>query len=422
LVDKSLVVADFSRPAPYRLLESTREYTRERLARAGQLAGLTRRHADAMREAALRAHERWHTGNDDAALGPIVAAIDNVRAALDWMFSPSGDRRGGAALAAELLQVWVLIGGVAEGLGWVQRALEQQDAGVAPLDDETVARLHLAAGLLNLQLTRPAPAIECARRALAHFRASGDQHRVVEALDYLCRALRHAGRPDEAMRVVDEGTALARAQQMPRYSAQFVCWRASAETGLRRFGDARRHLDEAAASYRALGYSRGLRSVQYTLSHVEFGAGNYDRAIEVGGFAIDDRRSAGREGLWTLPQVLAYRAAAHIAIGALDAARADALEAMERARQMSETTILCVAIEQLALIGALHGNLPVAARLLGYSRATLPPGYERLYAEEVSYDRLVALLESLAPDERDRLAAEGTALGDDGLAAEALMV
>jgi predicted ATPase/DNA-binding XRE family transcriptional regulator len=422
LVDKSLVVADFERPAPYRLLESSRAYARERLAEAGELESLTRRHAEVLRDTALRAHEEWHAGENDAPLRPLVAVIDNARAALDWAISTRGDRRVGATLIAELLQVWVLIGAVSEGLHWVDRALEPPDGHEAALDEVTVARLHLAAGLLTMLLMRPGRSIESGQRALEYFRTVGDDNRSVEALDFLSRALRYAGRLEEAMRAIEEGGAIARARRLPRYSAQFVCWAAAVEIEMGRFDDARRHLTEAETLFRGLRYPRGLRFVHANVAHAAYAAGEYERVIGVESLEFDERQAVGVEGLWALPQILYLRAAAHIALGVLDAAQTDALEAIERARRMSETGFVCPAVEQLALVAAMRGDLCRAARLLGYSETARAIDWRRIRAERLSYERLVALLEGLDGDERARLMAEGARFDEDALVAEALSV
>ena len=85
LVDKSLVVVDDADGGVrYRLLETIRQYARERLDASGDPAALRRRHADhyvALAEAA-GPHLR---GRDHLEWTSVVARdIDNFRAALDW--------------------------------------------------------------------------------------------------------------------------------------------------------------------------------------------------------------------------------------------------------------------------------------------------------------------------------------------------
>jgi predicted ATPase/class 3 adenylate cyclase len=86
LVDKSLVVVDDTDDGSvrYRLLETIRQYARERLDASGDPVAVRRRHADhyvALAEAAgpeLRGHEHLEWTN------VVIRDVDNLRAALDW--------------------------------------------------------------------------------------------------------------------------------------------------------------------------------------------------------------------------------------------------------------------------------------------------------------------------------------------------
>jgi len=108
LVTKSLVVADVDGPEPrYRLLEPTRAYVLEKLADTGERDEIARRHAEYYRqllqqdavESIRRPAAEWL-----AAYGPDV---DNVRAALDWAFSPGGDSSVGVALTVASVPLWL---------------------------------------------------------------------------------------------------------------------------------------------------------------------------------------------------------------------------------------------------------------------------------------------------------------------------
>ena len=116
LVDKSLVVVDDTDGGVrYRLLETIRQYARERLDASGDPVALRRRHADhyvALAEAAgphLRArdHLEW--------TGVVARDIDNFRAALDWAVeTPSPDH---ALRLVAALAVHGRIGDTRDGLG-----------------------------------------------------------------------------------------------------------------------------------------------------------------------------------------------------------------------------------------------------------------------------------------------------------------
>ena len=108
LVAKSLVSRDGSSPAGrWRLLETIRAYALEKLADSGEADAAARRHAEFLRDLIVppaTASVLRLSVDDVARFG---REIDNVRAALDWSFSPGGDASIGVALTAAFAPVWV---------------------------------------------------------------------------------------------------------------------------------------------------------------------------------------------------------------------------------------------------------------------------------------------------------------------------
>ena len=101
LVDKSLLAADFERREPrYRLLESFREYAREKLGQRGEQEMVARRHARAYLEIAERADAAWDTEGDLVWSEPRDPDLDNWRAALEWALVARGDVALGQRLAS----------------------------------------------------------------------------------------------------------------------------------------------------------------------------------------------------------------------------------------------------------------------------------------------------------------------------------
>src|SRR5262249_54193464 len=89
LVAKSLVMADHGCAAVrYRLLETTRAYAREKLGESGELEAVAGRHAEYHRALFEPAEADWETRPIAEWLAAYGHRIDDVRAALDWAFSP----------------------------------------------------------------------------------------------------------------------------------------------------------------------------------------------------------------------------------------------------------------------------------------------------------------------------------------------
>lgn len=148
LVEKSLVTVDASAAETrWRLLETTRAYASEKLSGSGRDASVRRRHAQYFHELVGAAPNK---SLSSAELARYALELDNVRSALDWAFSPSGDSALGIALTAAFVPVWLQLLLVVECTERIEQALDRLKAG-GDSDDGMVARLHINLGfaLLN---------------------------------------------------------------------------------------------------------------------------------------------------------------------------------------------------------------------------------------------------------------------------------
>jgi predicted ATPase/DNA-binding CsgD family transcriptional regulator len=103
----------------YRLLETIREYGRERLAESGEEERLLRRHRDAHLALAERIAEGWYGPGQEEALTRLRADHANLLAALDQ----GDDPQATLALAAALRYHWCANGFLAEGRRRLDSAL-----------------------------------------------------------------------------------------------------------------------------------------------------------------------------------------------------------------------------------------------------------------------------------------------------------
>jgi predicted ATPase/DNA-binding winged helix-turn-helix (wHTH) protein len=223
LVAKSLVTTDAgSVSVRYRLLETTRVYMLEKLVQAGEFDEVARRHAEryldlfegAEAAAAARPTDEW--------LADYVQRMDNLRAALDWAFTPGGDASVGVALTAAAVPLWMHLSLMEECRGRVERALAAIAAG-AGQDAHREMKLLAALGT-SLVYTRGAvsevdavttKALEIAESlgdaeyqlrllwGLWAFRVSGGQHRGALTLAQKFYTLA-AKRPDPNDRLIGE--------------------------------------------------------------------------------------------------------------------------------------------------------------------------------------------------------------------------
>jgi len=155
LVTKSLVIAEVTEPvARYRLLDTMRAYALEKLKASGEYERLLRHHAEYYQRLFEPAEVEWETRPTVEWSDDYVWCIDNLRAALDWAFSPSGDATIGVALTASAAPLWMHLSLIEE----CRDRVEQAQAGIAAgADKDQRCEMRLCAALAtSLLYTRGA--------------------------------------------------------------------------------------------------------------------------------------------------------------------------------------------------------------------------------------------------------------------------
>jgi predicted ATPase/DNA-binding SARP family transcriptional activator len=183
LVDKSLVVRENTAAGSrYRQLETVRQFCREHLDRAGEVAALSAAHCAFFLAFAVAHNPERSTGVVIEQPRLLDREHDNLRAALRW--SCVHDPQTALRLVASLWRFWFLRGHAVEGARWVERALA-----VAPAP------------------TRPRAAALIGLTGLDSRQGRSDRHRALgaEAL----AIVRQIGEPDEVMMARLVETALA---------------------------------------------------------------------------------------------------------------------------------------------------------------------------------------------------------------------
>jgi len=224
LVAKSLVGFDPSAPGRrWRLLETIRAYAYEKLVESGESGRAARRQAEFFRDfigSDRPGSQAQRTAED---LARFLREIDNVRAALDWCFSPHGDAAVGIALTAGYVPVWIHYALFIEGREQTERALEALDADP---NGESHPQLHASLGIALLgTLGTAEKSTTSLTKALAEAESRGDIDTQVEVLYFLLMALVNLSQSDRAVSVMehfarlaastgDTGTVIAATQQL----------------------------------------------------------------------------------------------------------------------------------------------------------------------------------------------------------------
>ena len=124
LVDKSILIRTESNGAVrFRLLETLRDYGRERLKESGEEPEMLRRHQDWYQRLARRAAAEWFSARQLDWNHRLERELPNLREALELALS--GDGHTALGMAAALHPFWLARGMLSEGRRWLDRALSR---------------------------------------------------------------------------------------------------------------------------------------------------------------------------------------------------------------------------------------------------------------------------------------------------------
>ncbi|GLS22961.1 transcriptional regulator [Labrys miyagiensis] len=210
LVAKSMLTADSTGDVvQYRLLESTRIYASEKLTASGDKPETARRHADHHLKLIEAAPADWESDAGKAWLRLHAGRIDDVRAALDWCFSNTGDLSIGLRLIVASARLWFQLSLTLECRDRVEAALRFA-LGRPELDGAMEMRLQAALGHALWYSASEADRLERAfRRALALADEVGEVPVQLQALWGLWAARRALGRYREALAIAENYATLA---------------------------------------------------------------------------------------------------------------------------------------------------------------------------------------------------------------------
>ena len=415
LTDKSLVVADTRGiQERYRLLESTAAYALEKLTASGQRERLARRHGEYFREQADAADERRGSGSRFAWLAEMELELDNYRAALEWALTRDNDALLGGAIAGALAALWSDAGLVAEGRYWIELALPRVAQAEQPANS---ARLQLALGGLFDGKRK----LQNADLAMQLYKSVGDLRGSARAQRLCGFALYQMGRIDEAREVIGQALAVSRASSDAWNEGDCLNLLAIIEVSRGNLRAGRELFGQALAGMKARKDELGAARLLGNLAELAFAASDPAQALHLTREALEltSLRKHRLKASWHN-----NTAAYCIALGDIAAARESALEALRLGRQVGHEVYLAVAIQHLALLAALGGDIRRGALLLGYVEARYDQlGLKREPTEQWGYDNLLAALRvTLTEDEITRLAAEGGAWSEDQAVEKALNV
>lgn len=368
LVDKSLVlVAGRDGEVRYRLLETIRQYGREKLVRSGEAEEIRRRHAGYFLALAEEAGPELKGPRQGAWLERLEAENDNLRAAMRWLAGEDGS--GAAArLAWALWLFWFHRGHQDEGRAWIEGVLAKDDA----LSEGQRARMLYADGAMSWGLRESADTIRLLEESRALFRQAKDRHGEALALAATGIPTFQQGDVERATAILEEGIDLLR-DVGDKWETGFML----AHLGMIYLDQdeqelAAMHFEESLALSRETGHKFSGSVSLYNLAGAAQGRGDHERAAEL------------------------YA------------------EGLTLAVELSDKANAAYCLEGLARVTGTRGDHERAVRMLGAAAALLEAAGDPVYAhaqDRAYYERVVGALRSGLDEETFRAAwSEGRAM------------
>ncbi|MBV8198316.1 MAG: hypothetical protein JO263_09275, partial [Candidatus Eremiobacteraeota bacterium] len=428
LVEKSLLVADLDgSQARYRLLESFREYAREKLAMRHELDGALHRHALVFLELAEQLQRAFDSGPDDLWRGLVRDELSNWRAALHWALIERGDVQLGQRLVGQLNVAWRTFARV-EGRRWVALARDLVDDRTPP---SVLAGLAYCEATVAWQLREYQRCLTSCEEAVTHYETVGDSLGVAHARDVATTALYFLGRVTEAHVIEQEVLAIARRASRHVWAATAMSWLGVINAHEGNIPQARSYIAGALQIFDARGAKFEGAAALADLAGVEFLAGNTELALRYATDALARRSdfsdpSAAMDCRSELTRYL-------IALARYDEAEEHAREMLRIARERHEDVFAACALQYLAASAALRSATvvegmtdvrPRVAQLLGFSDARIAAmGSARKPADQLLYDRVLsALREGIGGETVAKLMAEGGVMTEERAFIEALAI
>ncbi|MGW5148915.1 protein kinase domain-containing protein [Rhodococcus koreensis] len=277
LVDKSILIREGSGAVVrFRMLETLREYGREKLEQDGTLPDLRRRHHSWYRQFALLAESEWIGPRQVAWLARLEREQPNLREAMEYGLSTAADSAdAGLEIATALYPFWVSRGLLREGRRWLDRALAVEGEHDTAL---RVKALHSAAILASRHedLERAAELID-EGRVLAETRGSALDRALMLHADGAHAV--HAGNPQHAVNSFTEALQVLRGEGDLFAHVASLHALGLAHEILGHAEAATRCLDEAIRITESHGESVYLGRSSLTLGLVMWREGDRDRAV-----------------------------------------------------------------------------------------------------------------------------------------------
>lgn len=358
LADKSLVLAeDRDGATRYRLLETVRQYARDRLAESDESEAFRDRHRDHFLAFAESA-ERSMSGPDMVKwLDRLEVEHDNLRYALEWGIAPAEGDSAALRLAGAIWRFWMIRGYFTEGRDRLARSLSPNP------DRRSSARVKALAGagvLAMHQADYPA-ARERFEESLDILREIGDRRGIALALGNLGNVAIAQGDNSAAGALYEESQAIFQELGDARGITASLNNLGSVACNLGDYASARALYEDCLIARRELGDMKAIADTLHNLGAVAKALGEYSSARGLYEESLAIRRELGdRRGI-----ALSLGTLGNVELGLGRTAAAQALHEESRAifQELGDRLCLALSLNNLGRVACGQGKLPAAKDL-----------------------------------------------------------
>jgi non-specific serine/threonine protein kinase len=302
LADKSLVVPEQGdAQTRYRLLETVRQYARDRLEDSGGSAAARVRHRDYYLALAEEADPKLRGAEQAEWLQRLEEEHENLRAGLAWSVAEAGTG-GGQRLCGALRRFWWTRGHLSEGRQWCTRVLGRTGA------ERTRERANVlnAAGVLAFYQGDYPAARALEEESLAIRRELGDRSGIAGSLGNLGNVASGQGDYPAARTLYEESLAIRRELGDPSGIANSLGNLGNVALYQGDYPAARALDEESLAIRRELGDRFGIAVSLSNLGQVAYEQGDYPAARALDEESLAIRRELGdRIGIFYVLEGLA---------------------------------------------------------------------------------------------------------------------
>ncbi len=393
LIDKSLVIADEDGDR-YRMLETVREYAREKLAESGSAESTAQRHRDYFLVLAKESRPKLAGAEQLMWLQRLEQEHDNLRAGLGWSLEEQGST-GGLVLCGELQTFWWMRGYVSEAREWCAQILGKKGA-----EAPTRARAIVlnGAGVLAYYQGDFHSAHALNMEGLAISQKLGDSIGMSSALINLGNIACDQGEFVSGKTFYERGLAIMRERNDRQGMATALMNLGTLAWDLGDRESAPALFEESLMVMRELNNQGGASYALHSLGRVAYAQGDFPAAAARHEEGLSIGRALGDRG--SIAHGLNYLGAVAREQGDYHAAKAHFVECLTIQRELGDKLGVAYGLEGLASVVSRLGEPMTGARIWGAAeRLREEIGSPLLPINKVEYGPNVAIGRALAGDD-----------------------